>query len=179
MTSNNSLRADNQQVSKKINDDYFAGFVDGEGCFYMGFSKRKDLRIPWQIITEFHVSQNPGSRNVLEALRDRLGCGYLKPNHPKSMRDKSWILIVKDRKDLQQKVIPFFEKHPLHSAKYRDFLVFQKVLESISKKNHLTYKGFSSIVEAVFSLNRSTKKRYTKEILLSSCHPRDYMSDPD
>ena len=66
--SENSTLADNQQVRKKINDDYFVGFVDGEGCFYVGFSKRNDLPIPWQIITEFHVSQNPGSKNVLEKL---------------------------------------------------------------------------------------------------------------
>ncbi len=108
MNSKNPLFADNQQVSKRINDNYFSGFVDGEGCFYVGFSKRSDLPNLWQIITEFHVSQNPGSRNVLEAFKDRLRCGYLKPNHAKSTKDKTWILIVKNRKDLREKVIPFF-----------------------------------------------------------------------
>ena len=167
-TSKNSLRADNQQVSKKINNDYFSGFVDGEGCFYVGFSKRKDLPIGWQIVTEFHVSQNPGSRNVLEALRDRLRCGYLKPNHAKSSTDNTWVLIVKDRKELQEKVIPFFENHPLHSAKNKDFLLFKKVLKNIKKGRHLYQKGFKQIVELVFSANRQTKKRYTKEMILSS-----------
>ena len=167
-TSKNSLRADNQQVSKKINDDYFSGFVDGEGCFYVGFSKRKDLPIGWQIITEFHVSQNPGSKNVLEALRNRLGCGYLKPNHAKSSTDKTWVLIVKDRKDLQEKVIPFFENHPLHSVKNNDFILFKRVLQIIKVGKHLEKNGFRKITELVFSTNRHTKKRYTKEIILSS-----------
>ncbi len=176
--SKNPSRADNQQVSKKFRDDYFVGFVDGEGCFYVGFSKRKDLPIPWQIITEFHVSQNPGSRNVLEALRDRLGCGYLKPNHAKSNTDKTWILIVKDRKDLLEKVIPFFEKYPLHSTKYKDFIVFKEVLQIIKEGRHLNSTGFSEIIELVFSLDRQTKKRYTKEMILSSYNLRDYMSDP-
>src|SRR3989344_3355860 len=100
-TGEKSSSADNQQVSKKnVHDDYFSGFVDGEGCFYIGFSKRKDLPMKWQILTEFHVSQNPGNKNVLEALQKRLGCGYLKPNHAKSVSDKPWILIVKDREDL-------------------------------------------------------------------------------
>ena len=177
-TSKNSLRADNQQVSKKINDDYFSGFVDGEGCFYVGFSKRDDLPFKWQIITEFHVSQNPGSKNVLEALKNRLKCGYLKPNHAKSIKDKTWILIVKQRKDLLEKVIPFFEEHQLHSAKYQDFIVFKKVLQIIGDKYHLNKGGFIKLVEIVFSLNRQTKKRYTKEVLLSSFNLRDYMSDP-
>lgn len=168
MASDNLIRADNQQVSKKINDDYFAGFVDGEGCFYVGFSKRKDLPIPWQIITEFHVSQNPGSRNVLEAFQERLGCGYLKPNHAKSKLDKSWVLVVKDRVDLMTRVIPFFDKHLLFSVKRKDFLVFKKVLSIISEKKHLTQRGFSEIVVAVFSNKRETKKRYLKDELLSS-----------
>lgn len=167
-TGNKPSPADNQQVSKKVNGNYFAGFVDGEGCFYVGFSKRKDLPIPWQIITEFHVSQNPGSRNVLEALRDYLDCGYLKPNHAKNINDKSWVLVVKDRSDLRKKVIPFFERYPLRTAKHQDFLIFKKVLEIITRKDHLSKDGFFEVVDLVFSTKRQTKKRYTRKALLSS-----------
>jgi len=177
--SENSTLADNQQVRKKINDDYFVGFVDGEGCFYVGFSKRNDLPIPWQIITEFHVSQNPGSKNVLEKLQKRLECGYLKPNHAKSIKDKTWILIVKNRKDLLEKVVPFFDKHSLISAKQKDFLVFRKVLSLIKDKKHLHKDGFLEIIDVVFSLKRNTNKKYTKKILLTSLNLRDYMSDSD
>ena len=166
-TSEKSRSADNQQVIKKINNDYFAGFVDGEGCFYVGFSKRIDLPIPWQIITEFHVSQNPGSRAVLEAFKKRLRCGYLKPNHAKSIRDRTWILIVKNRKDLLSRVVPFFEQHNLHSAKQHDFVIFKEVLRIIEKKQHLSRDGFLKIVNLVFSTTRQTRKRYTKDILLS------------
>ncbi len=166
-TGKKSLSADNQQVSKKISNDYFVGFVDGEGCFYVGFSKRDDLPMKWQIITEFHVSQNPGSRNVLEALQERLKCGYLKPNHAKSNSDKTWVLIVKDRDDLKNKVVPFFEEYPLQSAKQQDFVIFKQVLQLIQKKRHLTKEGFTRIVDLVFSTSRQTNKRYTKSILLS------------
>ena len=164
----NSSRADNQQVSKKIHDDYFSGFVDGEGCFYIGFSMRKDLPMKWQILTEFHVSQNPGSKNVLEALRMRLDCGYLKPNHLKSVSDKTWILIVKDKRDLLNKVIPFFDKHPLQTTKQFDYLIFKRVVQKIHEKSHLTKEGFREIVELVFSNQRKTRKWYSKETLLSS-----------
>jgi hypothetical protein len=166
--SDNSILADNQQVSKKISDDYFVGFTDGEGCFYVGFSKRKDLPMGWQILTEFHVSQNPGSKNVLLVFADRLGCGYLKPNHAKSNDDNSWVLVVKNRDDLLTKVIPFFEKHQLRSAKQKDFLVFKETVLMIENGLHLTKEGFTRIVEMVFSLNRNTKKWYSKEAILSS-----------
>ena len=49
MVSENFSSADNQQAN--IADEYLAGFVDGEGCFYVGFSRRKDLPLGWQGIT--------------------------------------------------------------------------------------------------------------------------------
>lgn len=67
MLSDNVLSADNQQAAKKdISDEYLSGFTDGEGCFYVGFSKRIDLPLKWQVITEFHLSQNPGGKMFLK-----------------------------------------------------------------------------------------------------------------
>lgn len=168
-TGNNSSSADNQQVSKKkVHDAYFSGFVDGEGCFYVGFSKRNDLPMKWQILTEFHVSQNPGGKNVLEALKKRLGCGYIKLNHAKSAVDKSWVFIVKNHNDLRKKVIPFFDQHPLQTVKRKEYEVFKRVLFAIEQKRHRTKEGFKEIVRLVFSLRKNTKKRYSQDMLLSS-----------
>ena len=168
MSSDNVKSADNQQATRKdISNEYFTGFTDGEGCFYVGFGKRNDLPLKWQVITEFHVSQNPGGKNVLEEFRKRLDCGYLKPNHAKNPKDKSWILIVKDRKELQQKVIPFFKKYSLHTSKQKDFEIFMKVLDLIEKGEHLSKDGFRKIVELVFNTGRTTNKRYSREMLLS------------
>ena len=134
----------------------------------MGFSRRKDLPLGWQVITEFHLSQNPGGKNVLETFQDRLDCGYLKPNHAKSLKDKSWVLIVKDRRDLKEKLIPFFDKYSLHSRKQHDLETFKKVIEIVVSKNHLTKDGFTKIVNLVFDTNRITKKRYSKEAILNA-----------
>jgi len=168
MPSKNVSHADNQQTSrKKISDEYLAGFVDGEGCFYVGFSKRDDLPLGWQILTEFHLSQNPGRINLLEEFKNRVDCGYLKPNHAKNPKDRSWVLIIKNREDLKKKLIPFFRKHPLHSQKQQEFIIFCKVLDLIKKNKHLQKEGFNKIVKLVFSLQRQTNKRYSKKILLS------------
>lgn len=166
MTGEKTSSADNQQARKSVSDEYLSGFVDGEGCFYVGFSRREDLPLGWQIITEFHVSQNPRGKNVLELLRKRLGCGYLKLNHPKSSKDKTWVLVVKDRKALKERVIPFFEKHPLYSGKKEEVAIFKKVLQVVENKEHLKKAGFRKIVNLVFSLPRVTNKRYSQETLL-------------
>lgn len=172
------MSADNQQATKRVlmSNEYLSGFTDGEGCFYVGFSKRRDLPLGWQIITEFHLSQNPGGKNVLEEFRKRIGCGYLKPNHAKSLKDKSWILIIKNRTELREKLIPFFKKHPLFTSKNLDFEIFEKVLSVIESGEHVKERGFRKIVDLVFNTERITKKRYSKVDLLRSL--RDYMPNP-
>ena len=166
-SSDNVRSVANQQVSERISDEYLSGFVEGEGCFYIGFSKRQDLPLKWQVITEFRLSQNPGGKNILETFQKRLNCGILKLNHPKNPHDKSWVLVVRERTDLKEKIIPFFKKHPLYSQKWQEFLVFAKVLEMIERKIHLNQGGFSQIVKAVFDLPRTIHKRYSKEELIS------------
>jgi hypothetical protein len=160
------MGTDNQQ-ERLISNDYLAGFTDGEGSFYIGFSYRKDLPMKWQIITEFHVSQNPGGKNVLEYFKEELGCGYLKPNHNKSLNDKSWVLVVKDRNDLENKVVPFFKKHPLHTNKLLDFEMFCRVLDLIKSRKHLTKEGFIHIVEMVLKNEGEDHRRYSKSFILS------------
>jgi len=168
--SENGMSADNQQVSnmRSISNEYLTGFVEGEGCFYVGFSRRKDLPLGWQIITEFHLSQNPGGKNILKAFSEKLSCGYLKLNHPGSQKDKTWVLIIKNRQDLIQKLIPFFGKYRLQTTKYEDYRIFKKTLKIIAQNQHLSKEGFRKIVDLVFSTQRETNKRYTKENILRS-----------
>ena len=164
------MSADNQQESniRSISNEYLTGFVEGEGCFYVGFGKREDLPLGWQIITEFHLSQNPGGKNILEAFSKRLGCGYLKLNHPGSQKDKTWVLIIKNRKDLNEKLIPFFEINRLQTTKFEDYKIFKNTLKIIETNKHLSFEGFKKIVDQVFSSKRETNKRYTKEDILRS-----------
>lgn len=86
---------------------YLAGFVDGEGSFHVAAQRNPSTRRKWQVIPEFHVSQNGGNQHVLGLIRSVLGCGYLKANHRYS-RDRTYVLVVRDRADLTTKVVPFF-----------------------------------------------------------------------
>lgn len=163
--------ADHQQVTgrKKISNDYLIGFVEGEGCFYVGFSKRKDLPLGWQIICEFKVSQNPEGKKILEILKKRIGCGYIKRNDRKNLKDKTLVFVVRNQRDLIEKVIPYFVGKLL--VKKKEFEVFKKTLEIIKRKHHLTEEGFRKIVNLVYSLSTS-KKRYSKKLILSSGNPQ-------
>ena len=61
---------------------YIAGFVDGEGSFHVAVQRNRSTRLGLQVIPEFHVSQNRERAEVLKLIKQVLGCGYLKTNHP-------------------------------------------------------------------------------------------------
>ena len=69
--------ADNQQERL---DGYIAGYADGEGSFSVTVQRNHSCRVGFQLVPEFHVSQNGDRAQVLELIRDALGCGYIKPN---------------------------------------------------------------------------------------------------
>src|ERR671919_3211170 len=77
MNSDNPIGADNQQ--ERLND-YLAGYVDGEGSFHVAIQKNPSTKFEWQLVPEFHVSQNPERASILQLLKERLGCGRIQAN---------------------------------------------------------------------------------------------------
>lgn len=167
MSGKNASSADNQQ-ERLVKNFYLAGFIDGEGCFYVGIVPSKYNKIGWQVICEFHVSQNAKGLNILEDIKTTLKCGYIKRNHPASQRDKTFVFVAKNEKDLTEKVLPFFEKHPLISGKKDDFEKFKQVMFLRREKQHLTTKGLKKVVELAYSMNSGSARKILKKKLLKS-----------
>ena len=152
-----------------MDNHYIAGFVDGEGSFHIAFQRSKDVKVGWQAVPEFHINQNWASKGVLEEIRKKFGCGYIKSNHAKSTRDKTFVYVVRNRQDLLQKVIPFFETYQLHTEKWKDFQKFSSVVKMMEQNEHLSKSGFSKIVQIAYSMNADGRYRKVgkKEILTS------------
>src|SRR5581483_4068739 len=85
MDSDNPDSADNQQ-ERLITPDWIVGFVDGEGCFSVGFVKQPDragrrgYRTGYQVSHAFVVTQGARSVGCLEELREFFGVGRLFAN---------------------------------------------------------------------------------------------------
>ena len=84
--SENVMTADNQQERL---DAYLAGYADGEGSFHVAVERNPSCQLGIQLVPEFHVSQNEERSSVLERMKERLGCGYIKPNHRLRSNDRS------------------------------------------------------------------------------------------
>jgi len=148
-----------------LSDDYLIGFVEGEGMFYIGIVPSKETKSGWQVIYFFKVSQNPVGKTVLEELKKRLSCGYIKANSQTDKTDKSLAFVVRDLISLKDKVIPFFDNKLV--IKKGAFKKFKRVIDIVVRKEHLNKIGIQEILNIAYSMN-TQKRRVTKEQILKS-----------
>ncbi len=151
--------------SLKISDDYIIGFVEGEGMFYIGIVPSKETKTGWQVVYFFKVSQNPIGLEVLQQLKLRLNCGYIKQNSQTDKTDKSLAFVVRDLPSIRDKVIPFFEGRLF--IKQQAFEKFKKVIKFIEEKQHFNLQGMIQILEIAYSMN-TQKRRVEKQLILES-----------
>lgn len=155
MESENPLGADNQQERL---DAYIAGYVDGEGSFHVAIQQNSSTRAKWQLVPEFHVSQNAERRQVLDLIAHRLDCGRIQQNH-RGSTDTCLVFVVRNRTDLLTKVIPFFEAQPLLSSKQRDFVTFAQIVRAMALGTHLSVDGFAALRLKALQMNGGGRYR--------------------
>lgn len=150
--------ADDQQGRLEA---YLAGFVDGEGCFSVGVTRRPDLPFGYRLVPEFRVSQNAERATVLETLRAVLECGRIVENDRSRASDRTHVFVVRRRRDLVERIIPFFERNPLLSEKRVEFGTFRAILQAMMAKEHLERRGFERLVRLAFAMNGGGRYRKT------------------
>lgn len=144
--------------------EYISGYVDGEGCFSVSFSKRNKILVGWETKPSFSVSQNEDRAQVLYLMQKLFDCGFIR----KDYSDKTVKYEVRSLKDLINKIIPHFEKYPLLSSKEKDFKFFAKICCLMEKGEHLKASGFKKIVTIAFKMNPGGKRKYTQNEILDS-----------
>ena len=157
MTSKKASNADNQQERLEI-CGWITGFVDGEGSFLINIFKSPRAKMGWQVFPEFNVSQSKKDIALLYEVQRFFNCGHIYIHRMRAKKEKRWDILykycVRSRKDLQEKIIPFFKEHPCRSSvKRNDFYRFIEVIDLIEKKEHLLVKGMKKIARIIKSMN--------------------------
>ena len=127
--------------------EWVVGFVDGEGCFFVGIQRHPSTSTGYQVIPEFRVVQHKRDMQVLHALKRFFGCGIICQNH-----EDRWELRVRKIENLQ-KIVEFFEQHPLKTKKQIDFLKFRDVLRLMQNREHLLLDGIKRIASIASGMN--------------------------
>jgi hypothetical protein len=106
------------------------GLIDAEGCFSVYLLKYKLGSN--KIIFQFNITQENSEIKFLNNLIEFFGCGKIYTNN----KGRGYFYI-NDKKNLINKIIPFFELNELQTIKKNYFLRFKKVLEICTKNKTL------------------------------------------
>ena len=132
---------------------WVVGFVDGEGCFFVGINLHPEKTSGFQVLPEFTVVQHQRDIQLLHALKKFFGCGVVRTNHAERIAYR-----VRSLDPLNEKIIPFFDEHPLKSKKRVDFIKFRKILLLMSNREHLSIAGISKIREIAATMNTGCER---------------------
>ena len=172
--SDNQVRADNQQ-ERLVKIGWVVGFVDGEGCFSLGFVKQPGreghtgYKTGYQVFHKFVVSQGEKSLTALHDLQEFFGVGKVYANRRSdNHKETMYNYMVMSRIDLFEVIIPFFQRYRLHTSKADDFDKFVKCMDIINHGRHIKHEGLLEIALIVETMNRRKSKQDLIRIL------RDY-----
>ena len=150
----NVMSADNQQ--ERLDPTWITGFVDGEGCFYVGINQHNRTK-QWQLLPEFRIVQHKRDEQVLHRIQKFFGFGVVTVNHG-------------DRKEFRvrgldnlNKIVEFFKTYKFQTfSKQKSFDVFSEVIEMMNNKEHLIDDGRMKIAKLISTINKKVVPRYLK-----------------
>jgi len=163
--SDNLDGAENQQ-ERLIRTGWIIGFVDGEGCFSIGFvhqpnrTSRKGYKTGFQVTHSFVVVQGAKSINALHDLQRFFDVGAVSINRRHdNHKEHLHRFIVSRRDDLLKVIIPFFQENPLRTSKRGDFEGFVRCLDICRSGRHLTAPGLIEIAEITEGMNHRKSRQ--------------------
>ena len=170
MSSDKPFGADDQQGRL---ESYLSGFADGEGSFSVGVTRRPDLQNGFQLVPEFRVSQNGERATMLSLYQEVLGCGSIRQNDRNRLSDRTLVYVVRRRRDLLERVIPFFRRNPLLSEKSETFDRFAIIVTQMEAGTHHARSGFERLVRLAFEMNGEGRyRRWTLGEVIGNQNPQ-------
>ncbi len=143
-----------QHQPERLEAQWVVGFVDGEGCFFVGINPHPEMASGFQVLPEFTVVQHQRDIQLLYALKSFFGCGVVRTNHAARMAYR-----VRSLDHLNTIIVPFFEEHPLKSKKRVDFIKFRKILQLMNRGEHLKLEG----IEGIRAIGRTMNTGWERE----------------
>lgn len=126
---------------------FVTGFVEAEGCFTLGFLKSDRYKMGYQIQAIFKITLHKKDYDLLCQIKDYFGVGKITKHGDTTLQ-----YIVRSLKDLNI-IMSHFDKYPLISQKWADYILFKDAILLIKNKEHLTREGFRKIISIKASIN--------------------------
>ena len=148
-----------QSTSNKLDPNYVTGFTDGEGCFYIGISPDNKSSSGFRIKLSFQIGLHEKDKELLNLIKFYFGVGNIS-----KLAGDSVLYRVTSIEELKI-IIDHFERYPLITQKYKDYLLFKQAFELIKNKEHLSIEGLRKIVSIKASINLKLSSSLMKAFL--------------
>ena len=132
---------------------WIAGFVTGEGCFFVKTSQSKTHKLGLSVGLNFIVVQNIRDIGIMEEIKTIFDCGSITINESSAVVRYT----VSKLSDVQNKIIPFLDKYSIIGEKVKDYEDFKKVSNLMTNKSHLTKEGLDEILTIKSKMNFNRK----------------------
>lgn len=123
-----------------INPFWILGFTEAEGNFYKGIYKKTDKHYGFVRLV-FTITQHIRDKDLLKNFVNFFNCGNYSVRKEKLAGDFKVTSFI----NIDNIIIPFFNKYPLISYKSRSFFYFCLIAKVIKEKNHLNKEGINEI----------------------------------
>lgn len=139
--------------NSKIHPWTITGLIDAEGSLGISIIRDNKRKLGFVITLFLEIGLNLRDKYLLQRIENTFKVGriYYKPN------DKTYRWKVSNIKEICDVIIPHLKKYHLITQKQADFLLFEKIVEIINSKKHLTVNGLQEIVSLKASLNYGIK----------------------
>lgn len=163
----------NTNFKNIMNPWYITGITDGEGSFQITIQDMNNEGFTgYKPFLEFKITQKDYSVEILHEIKNYFGCGRINIDNSKTLTMK---YVVTNNSDLINKIIPHFDKYPLKTSKYLNYLDFKTAGYLMYEKNHYKKDGIETLREIKSKMNksRSFKDKY------EYCWSKDINIEPE
>lgn len=149
----NPLGRPDVKLPPVIDSNWLAGFAEGESNFAIRISSSVTNKLGKSVSLIFIITQHNRDFLLMKSIENLFDCGQVKKRPKESCVD----FMVTKFLDINEKIIPFFNKYPLTGCKKQDYLDFCKVAELMKNKAHLTSEGLDEIIRIKAGMNTGRK----------------------
>jgi hypothetical protein len=114
---------------------WLAGFIEADGCFYIRYSQNKHTKTK-KIACMLELAQkiiNLNNKDLIDIM-NKISDFLLTKLKIRDKNNQYWIRTTNMKSNL--KLIKYFDKYPLFSSKYMDYIYWTKVFKLIINKEH-------------------------------------------
>jgi len=143
-----SAHVGGRKKPSNISCDYIVGLTDGEGCFYINIRPpdKRYQRSTVGIETHFYIKLREDDLLLLKNVKKFFKCGavYFQKENRKN-HFPCYRFEINSQKDIQNILIPFFDKHQLQSEKAKNYKIFREIAMMVKDNLHREDWGLRKI----------------------------------